>query len=310
MASLGGRGGANLLGGGGGIASNQLGRSTPGSGVGLGGAYAPASALGAGSPLSSITIGGGAPTSQDYASQILSDPAFTQLRNSLSAQGIHDAASLRGAVQQALIQFGGVPNLSQEVLSNTGLDTSGTAALAANNPFSTLKRLQQSYQDQQDSAKNALAARGILSSGETGFQLGRLGQQQAGAQYDATNSLLGGIGSLNDQYVAGQQAAAQALSQGALTAENTAAASGQSAAGGGVTATWDPSTGLYKDPSGAFYDQGGNPVSFAGGGVASQSQPATSAPAVAPAPDTSASGLYQLLQQGALSGGVRPSVAS
>jgi hypothetical protein len=224
--------------------------------------------------LSSITIGGGAPTQQDYASQILNDPAFTQLKNSLSAQGISDAAHLRGAIQQALIQFGSVPNLPGDVLQNSGLDTGATGALAANNPFSTLMGLKQTYDQKQADTKNQLAARGILNSGETGFQLGNLGQQQGQDTYNATNSLLSGIGSLNDQYVAGQQAAAQQLSQGALTAENTAAASGLGAggSGGGVTATWDPSTGLYKDPSGAFYDQGGNPVSFAGGGVAQQSQ--------------------------------------
>jgi hypothetical protein len=196
------------------------------------------------------------------------------LKNSLSAQGISDAAHLRGAIQQALIQFGAVPDLPQDVLSSTGLDTGATGTLASNNPFSTLKQLQQSYQQKQDATKNQLAARGILSSGETGYQLGNLGQQQGQDTYNATNSLLSGIGSLNDQYVAGQQAAAQALSQGALTAENTAAASGQLAGGGGggITATWDPSTGLYKDPSGAYYDRSGNPVSFAGGGVASQTQ--------------------------------------
>lgn len=197
-----------------------------------------------------ITFGGGKP---DYAFDIYNDPAFKMLRDSLSAAGIADASKLRGSIQQALINFGAVPDLPQDVLSNSGLDTSGTAALAANNPFSTLKRLQQAYEDQQTAQKNQLAARGILSSGETGYQLGRLGQQSAQNQYDATSSLLGGIGTLNDQYVAGQRAAAEKLAQGAFSAESNAAANNYAGAGTSVTATWDPATGLYKDANGSYY---------------------------------------------------------
>jgi len=216
----------------------------------------------------------------DYAFSILNDPAYKQLRDSLSSAGISDAAHLRGAIQQALIGFGAVPNLPTDVLQNSGLDTAGTQALADNNPFSTLKRLQQSYQDQQDATKNQLAARGALSSGETGYQLGRLGQNQAGQQYDATSGLLGNIGTLNDQYAAGRQAAAQQLAGGAMTAESNAASSGGGTNTATVTANWDPNSGLYLDGSGQYYDQNGNPVSFnAGSTVAGQT--ATQA-----APDT------------------------
>lgn len=210
-----------------------------------------------------ISVGGSGAGASDYASDIMNDPAFKMLQQSLSAAGISDAAHLRGAIQQALIGFGAVPDLPQDILQNSGLDTAGTADLAANNPFSTLKRLQQTYQDQQDAAKNQLAARGILNSGETGFQLGRIGQNQAGAQYDATNNLLGGIGSLNDQYVQGRQAAANQLAQGAFSAEGNAAAAGGSGGGGpSVTATWDPATGTYIDPSGNHYGADGSPITL------------------------------------------------
>lgn len=221
-----------------------------------------------------ITIGTGTP---DYASAIENDPAFLSLKNLLSAQGIGNAASLRGALQQALIQFGDVPNLPSNVLTDSGLDTSGTAALAKNNPFSVLKQLAQTYQQKQDATKNQLAARGILSSGETGYQLGQLGQQQAQDQYNATNSLLGNIDQLEAQYAAGQQAAAQQLAQGALTAENTAAQSGTVPTTGTVTATWDPATGTYVDANGNHYDPSGNPISFT-----PQPPPQTSVPSNAP----------------------------
>lgn len=202
-----------------------------------------------------------------------------QLKNLLSAQGISDAAHLRGALQQALINFGSVPNLPQDLLNQTGLDTAGTQSLAENNPFSILKQLAQRYQDSQDSTKNQLAARGILSSGETGYQLGRLGQQQGQTQYDATNSLLGNIDTLESNYAAGRQAAAQQLAQGALTAENTAAQNGAGGGGGG-TATYDPATGLYRDGNGNYYNGSGNPVSLpvagqTSGQISSPPPPAT-----------------------------------
>jgi hypothetical protein len=261
------------------MASTDLGRSTPGSGAGLGGAYAPVGTINP--ALSSITVGGGVKQPSDYAFDINSDPAYKQLRDSLSAAGISDAAHLRGAIQQALIGFGAVPGLSSDVMANSGLDTAGTQALAANNPFSTLAKLQQSYQDQQDSTKNQLAANGILSSGETGYQLGKLGQANAQGLYDANSSLLGNIGTLNDQYVAGRNAAAQQLASGAFTAESNAAASAPAdTATPTVTATWNPATGTYVDPSGNHYDQNGNSVALpSGGGGAVDTTPPPVTPA-------------------------------
>jgi hypothetical protein len=212
----------------------------------------------------SINIGGKAPTPVDFASAIENDPAFQMLKGTLSAQGISDAASLRSAIQQALIQFGVVPNLPSDVLSNSGLDTGLTSQLASNNPFSVLANLAQRGKDATMAEQNQLAARGILNSGETGYQLGRLGQSQAQAQYDATNSLLGNIGTLNQQYVQGRNAAAQQLAQGAFSAEANAAANNVGGSGS-VTAFYDPASGSYVDPYGNRYDQYGNPTGGGGG---------------------------------------------
>lgn len=239
----------NAFGAGGYFALNPTSTGTGSAASGNGNASAP----------NTITVGGGIP---DYASAIENDPAYTALKNLLSAQGISDAAHLRGAVQQALIQFGDVPNLPQDVLSSSGLDVGGTRAQAQSNPFSVLKSLAQKYQQQQALTKNQLAARGILSSGETGYQLGRLGQQQAQDQYNLTSNLLGNIDTLETQYAAGRQAAAQQLANGALTAENNVVNSG--VAPQTVSATWDPTVGLYRDANGNLYDPSGNSVSLPG----------------------------------------------
>lgn len=232
----------------------------------------PASTPAAAPTVPKVITFGGTPTQTDYATMIQNDPAFMALKNSLSAQGIASAAQLRGAVQQALINFGAVPeNLPSGVLSSTGLDTGLTSQLASQNPFSVLAQLAQQYSTAQDTTKNQLAARGILSSGETGYQLGNLGQANAQQNYNVTNALLGNIGSYNAQYLAGQQAAANQLSQGAFTAESNAAAGAPS--GPTITANYDPSTGLYKDVNSSFYDVNGNPVAMppASGGAYSGS---------------------------------------
>lgn len=248
--------------------SSKSGAGSPGGTAGPGGYKAPGG-------KGSINIGGGY---IDPATQIWNDPGFQQLKNNLSASGIADAAHLRGLIQQALIQFGSVPNLPSDVQQAAGLDTAGTQALADQNPFSTLKQMAQKYQTAQDAEKNQLASRGILSSGETGYQLGQLGQQNAQGTYDATNSLLGNVGGYYDQYVQGQQAAANQLAQGAMTAEGNAAANNAGGAGT-VSASWDPATGLYKDPNGNFYDPSGNPVSLPSGGGQTPSGALPGAPA-------------------------------
>jgi hypothetical protein len=237
-----------------------------------------------------IKIPGQAGKPPDYAALIENDPAYQQLKTTLSAQGIASASQLRSAIQQALIQFGAVPDLPGDVAKNAGLDTAGTAALASGNPFSVLAQFAQKYQQDQQQTENQLAARGILSSGETGFQLGKLGQANALGQYNATNSLLGSIGTLNDQYVAGRQAAAQALAQGASTAEANQVGMNPQPTGatGAVTATYDPNTKTWVDSSGNHYDQGGNPVTVTPSTAPPPTPTPIPTPTAAPPTDTGA----------------------
>ena len=50
----------------------------------------------------------------DYQSIINSDPAFQAIKQGISAQGIADASQRGAATNQALIQFGSVPNFAAE----------------------------------------------------------------------------------------------------------------------------------------------------------------------------------------------------
>lgn len=237
-----------------------------------------------GSAGGSVTAGGGA---TDWAKLISEDPYFQHLQETLRAGGIANQSQFRAALKQLLEQFGSVPNLPADVLANSGLDTNEVSQLAANNPFSVLKQLQKAYETKQVDAKNSLAARGILNSGETGYQLGNLGHAQAQSQYDATNALLGSIGGLNSTYVQQMQDAANQLASGALTAEQNVAAQNPTAPS--VTATYDPGSGLYRSPDGRYFDANGNPAS---------PHAAAPAPPTPAAPQPSAPGFPPVLSEG------------
>src|SRR5689334_3239915 len=118
----------------------------------------------------------------DYQSIINSDPGFQALKQSLSAQGIQGSASRAAATNQALIQYGAVPDFSS-ASEQLGLSPAAlkmlegdidphTAALAAANQFSTEANLKHDEDKAMLALRNNLAARGALSSGEDAYQTG------------------------------------------------------------------------------------------------------------------------------------------
>jgi len=126
------------------------------------------------------------------------DPFVAQTQNLFDAQRKADAAQLQAQVQRALIDFGGSPNRS-----NLGLNTQTqpwlstfdptTQALAQQNTqagTSILARLQKQLADANRTSKNQLAARGILFSGETPYQLAENALANKQATYDASRGLL------------------------------------------------------------------------------------------------------------------------
>jgi hypothetical protein len=118
----------------------------------------------------------------DYQSIINQDPGFMALKQSLSAQGIQSAAQRAQGENQALEQYGAVPDfahvaaqlgLSPEALKMLQQDIDPhTAALAAGNQFSTLARMKHDEDKAMLALRNNLAARGGLSSGEDAYQTG------------------------------------------------------------------------------------------------------------------------------------------
>lgn len=205
-------------------------------------------------------------TSTNYQDLLNQDPFYKQWLANMQAQSAADLAARNYAIQRALISFGEVPG----DLNVPGLDLSGvlddaTRQLIAQNTtagLSTTARLQQQDVQAQRSINNALAARDMAYSGETGFQLGREQQQYTQAQYDARQRLLDALLGYETNYAAAEQARQQALLQAAQQAYQNQLALAQlraqvPAPGGPDSQSMDTSTPAPTQPATSY--QPGSP---------------------------------------------------
>lgn len=193
----------------------------------------------------------------DYQSLLQSDPGFMALKQGLSAQGIQDAGTRNAAINQALIQYGGVPDLNRAAaaLGMSASDLQGiidpnTASLAAQNTssgLSTMARLQQQQDQAMLGLRNNLAARGALSSGDDAYRTNLQNLAFSQAESDALNSLLGALGGDQQSYVTAQQG-----EQGQLTSGLQTALQGLE-----DNPMYAPSSLSYNAHSGKYVAQGG-----------------------------------------------------
>ena len=150
-------------------------------------------------PPNHITIPGFTP---DYQSLIEHDPYFAQVRDLLSAQSVSDAAQRDAQLGQAFINFGETPS---------GYGDSNVSQAASNNPYSTLAQLQLAHQNNLRNNANQLAARGILQSGEYGYQLGNENHDYLQNQYEARQQLLDFINGVQSAFAQAEQNRQQQL---------------------------------------------------------------------------------------------------
>ena len=120
--------------------------------------------------------------------------AAAALQAQLKAQA---NALLRQQRAQALIQFG-----DPSLLANLGfaVDPSVLAAAKANQ-YSFVNQLRQSDADRRRQLMNSLAARGILHSGETGYQTGQEAKWYGGQLYGAEQALLANLSGYLQNYL-------------------------------------------------------------------------------------------------------------
>lgn len=150
---------------------------------------------------SSSDTGGSSP----FDVQKLLDSLLNPIKSDLAAQGQVDLAGRNAGINRALVQFGQLPDFgqAQQALGlNIGdIVSPDTAQLAASNPYSATKQLAQQHTDAVQKIRQALAARGMLQSGELGYQLNREQQQYGQAQYNAGQQLLDFINGLQQGYL-------------------------------------------------------------------------------------------------------------
>lgn len=118
---------------------------------------------------------------------VVTDPGYIAARLARQRANATANATLRQQRSQALIGYGD-PNLAKAL--GLGVDPN-TGAAASANQYSTLAALRLAHANAQRGILSNLAGRGILHSGELGYQQGREAHSYGQANYDAYQQLLG-----------------------------------------------------------------------------------------------------------------------
>jgi hypothetical protein len=139
---------------------------------------------------------------QSWAQLIEMDPVYGQKKADNLAASAAGAAERARQVRQAFIELGMTPNLAGMNLPpqfmqwlNEDIDQS-TKDLAGSNTSSGLSlaaQLERQHKDNLLAQEDIRAARGILSSGQSGFEVGRENLRNTSAMNDAVQALLGYI---------------------------------------------------------------------------------------------------------------------
>jgi hypothetical protein len=153
------------------------------------------------------------PQAPDWAALINSDPLYQQGQMDLGAASAAAAAARQGGVRQAIIRSGlfGSQDALRQALARFGQQYAGdvdqaTLDQAAGNENSVAAQLRQALGQRNLATEDTLAARGILRSGQTGYELGENKRQYDQANYDAMNQLLDYLGGLYGGFAEGENA--------------------------------------------------------------------------------------------------------
>lgn len=152
-----------------------------------------------------------------YASQARADNA---------AQSLADAASRDAAIKRFLVSYGEVPDFgamgvseaARGILGGLGGDIRALAQKNTAEGTSVKARLDQANAKQQRLIPANLAGRGLLRSGQTGYDLGQQQMQNKQANFDVLNEMLGNIEGTVSNFAQAEAARARALADAELQA--------------------------------------------------------------------------------------------
>ena len=143
-------------------------------------------------------FGGGA----NYDGLIGGSTDLSGMEAQMGAQSAADAASRDAALRRFIVSYGSLPDFSQLGISGDALGylkgamdpkTQELAANAEKEGLSIHARQAKDDADQRRRIPALLAGRGLLRSGQTGYDLGEQAQAYKTTQYDTLNELLGNI---------------------------------------------------------------------------------------------------------------------
>lgn len=146
-------------------------------------------------PTPTMPIGGYTPPWGDL---IKSTPEYISGMAAGQKDVSQAAAARRAALQQLAIRYGGLPSGLQDAYGDID---QGTLELAGKNPYSEKARLDRSYTEGVEAFKKALAARGALQSGETGYGLAQADLARGEREYDAGNQFANAAQGVINDYV-------------------------------------------------------------------------------------------------------------
>lgn len=218
-------------------------------------------------PPGDINVGG---TPTDYDALIKSDPGLIASEAAGARQRAEAAAQRQAALRRLAIQYGGLPAGFSDQFGD--LD-SGTLDMAGKNQFSQKAVIERNYAQGVEGFKRALAARGVLQSGELGYGLDQADLARGQQEYDAGNqfsdqfqaAINGYAGTVNDTY--SSEAAAIAAAEGNVynnpanrpVGASTAHLEDGSVEKYGFPVYTDPTSGKrYKVDGSEFIDSGGS----------------------------------------------------
>lgn len=208
----------------------------------------------------------------DY--QALLAARLAPYRAQLNAQHVQDLASRNAAGQRALInwgeplRFGGPEGTLIGADFAQALGDPTAAALAAKNTqagISTVARMREAHADTVRNLQNQLAAMGLLSSGSTGYQLGREQTAYARTQYDQRQQLIDFLAGVEQSYLQAEAARQAALQQqiqqttDTLSRDPTLVDTPDRTLQISYVASQQAGRPIYTDGNGNYYDQSGIP---------------------------------------------------
>jgi hypothetical protein len=219
----------------------------------------------AGGPRRRIRLPG-----QTWQQLIEADPRYQAHKTALAGQSATGAASRQAAVRAALIHMGMTAGL-KDALSKLGLNNADYGKWlgedvndqvfneAQGNEFSTTALEDKAHGENLTALQDVLAAKGILHSGQTGYETGQENFRHEGAQAQAVQDLLGYLSGQYGDFAGAESGRATDLGDYAGTVENDLKDEGATPAGSPGEAVYDPEAGAFF-LNGKYYDESGKEV--------------------------------------------------